>query len=349
MRTLKVRLIVSIFVMITAVYGVVMMMVMFAHDAGFFAHHDAYARGRFGLFVLILVFFFISVIMGIIVFYKFNQLFLKPLNELSSALKQVEKGNYGVVVKTNVRVKEIRRLMFGFNRMAKEISSVELLKKDFISYFSHEFKTPITSIRGFSRQLKEQELDAAKQKEYIEIIYRESNRLTKMSSNVLMLTKLEHQQALTDVKLYELDEQLRRTILLLEKQWIEKKLELVLDLEAIKINSNEEMVKQIWVNVIGNAIHYSHPGQQLKIRCKQDGKFAKIRIRDDGVGMSDQVRARIFEKFYQGDTSRGTSGNGVGMSIVKRIVDLCGGKIMIKSQVGKGTTVLVYLPMEHQM
>jgi len=331
--------------MITAVYGLVMMLMLLAYHAGFFDYRDAYVTGRVGLFLLIAVFFVISVIIGILVFYRFNQLMLKPLNELSSALKQVEKGNYDVAVATNVHVKELRRLMRGFNRMAKEISSVELLKKDFISYFSHEFKTPITSIRGFSRQIKERELDPDKQKEYIDIIYRESDRLIKMSSNVLILTKLEHQQALTETSPYALDEQLRRTILLLEKAWTEKALELVLNLEEIEITSNEEMVKQIWVNVIGNAIHYSNQGDKLKITCKKDGKFAKIRIRDYGAGMTDRIRERIFEKFYQGDASHGSSGNGLGMSIVKRIVDLCGGKIIIKSQVGKGTTVLVYLPI----
>lgn len=348
-RTLKVRLIISVFVMITAVYGLVTMMMLLAYYAGFFDYRDAYFAGRVGLFLLTAVFFVISVIIGIMVFYRFNQLFLKPLNELSSAFEQVEKGNYDVAVGTNVHVRELRRLMRGFNRMTEEISSVELLKKDFISYFSHEFKTPITSIRGFSRQIKERELDPEKQKEYIDIIYRESDRLIKMSSNVLTLTKLEHQQALTDTKSYQLDEQLRRTILLLEKQWTEKDLKLVFDLEEIEINSNEEMIKQVWVNVIGNAINYSNSGDKLKIRCKKDGRFAKIRIRDFGAGMSDLVRERIFEKFYQGDTSHGASGNGLGMSIVKRIVDLCDGRIIIKSQVGKGTTVIVYLPIEYEM
>jgi len=348
-RTLKVRLIVSIFVMITAVYGLIMMMMMLAYHAGFFDYRDTYFTGRVGLFLLIAVFFVISVIIGIMVFYRFNDLFLKPLNELSSALKQVEKGNYDIAVGTNVHVRELRRLMRGFNRMTKEISSVELLKKDFISYFSHEFKTPITSIRGFSRQIKERELTPEKQKEYIDIIYRESDRLIKMSSNVLTLTKLEHQQTLINIKPYQLDEQLRRTILLLEKQWTEKDLDLVLDLEEISIISNEEIIKQIWVNVIGNAIHYSNSGDRLKIGCKQADGFAKIRIRDFGVGMSDSVRERIFEKFYQGDASHGASGNGLGMSIVKRIVDLCGGKIVIKSQIGKGTTVLVYLPIEYEV
>lgn len=347
-RTLKVRLVVSIFVMITAVYGLLTLLMMLAYYAGFF-YGNAQFTGRLGLFILIAIFFVISVVTGIAIFYRFNQLFLRPLDDLSSALKEVEKGNYDVTVTTDVQVRELYRLMHGFNQMAKEISSVELLKKDFISYFSHEFKTPITSIRGFSRQIKERELDPNKQKEYIDIIYRESDRLIRMSSNVLTLTKLEHQQILTDVKSYNLGEQLRRTVLLLEKQWTEKELDLDVDIDDVDIQNNEEIIKQIWVNVLSNAIHYSQPGSKLKLSCRADAQAVKVRIRDYGAGMPDAVRERIFEKFYQGDASHGERGNGLGMSIVKRIIDLCGGKIVIKSQVGKGTTVIVYLPIHYEV
>jgi len=343
-RTLKVRLIISIFVIITTMYALLGMLMMLAYHGDIFEVEDF--AGRIGMLTMLVIFFIISVIIGLLVFYRFYQIFLRPIDELSTALQEVEKGNYEVAVSTDVKVRELYRLMTGFNRMTKEISSVELLKKDFISYFSHEFKTPITSIRGFSRQIKERELDPEQQREYIDIIYRESNRLIKMSSNVLTLTKLEHQETLTDRKLFSLDEQLRRTILVLEKQWTEKDLELDLELDEIELNSNEEMVKQIWVNVIGNAINYSRLSGKLKVSCKKDGEFAKIRIRDYGAGMPDKVRERIFEKFYQGDASHGASGNGLGMSIVKRIVDLCGGKIVIKSQLKKGTVVIVYLPLE---
>jgi len=343
-RTLKVRLIISIFVIITAVYALIAMVVLLGHHGNLFEMEDIYQVGHFSMLLMIAIFFIISVLIGMLVFYRFNHLFLKPINKLSTALKEVEKGNYGVEVKADVQVRELRRLMKGFNRMTKEISSVELLKKDFISYFSHEFKTPITSIRGFSRQIKEQELEPQKQMEYVNIIYQESGRLIKMSSNVLTLTKLEHQATLTGKKVFSLDEQLRRTLLLLEEDWAKKELELELDFEELELNSNKEMIKQIWVNVISNAINYSAHGGKLKISCKKDGKFAKVRIQDYGAGMSDEVRERIFEKFYQGDASHGERGNGLGMPIVKRIIDLCDGKIVIKSQVKKGTVVVIYIP-----
>ena len=342
-RTLKVRLIISIFVVITSVYGLLLMLVLLAHHGGVFAIENLYRIGHTGV---IIVFFIVSVLIGLVAFYRFNQLFLKPMNELSKAIKEVEKGNYQVAVSTDVKIRELYQLMSGFNRMTTEISSVEMLKKDFINYFSHEFKTPITSIRGFSRQIKEQTLDDAKQKEYVDIIYRESNRLIQMSSNVLTLTKLENQTRLSQTTYFSLDEQLRRSLLVLEDQWTQKNLTLDLKLDDVSIFSNEEIIKQIWVNILGNAIRYSHQDGLLKISCKKEGDFAKVRIKDTGAGMPDKVRERIFEKFYQGDASRGESGNGLGMSIVKRIVDLCEGKIVIKSQLQKGTTVIVYLPIQ---
>ena len=348
-RTLKIRLIISIFVIIISAYALLALLMLLAYHGGLFTFDNFYEAGRFGMLIMILIFFVLSTVIGMMVFYRFNQLFLHPVNELSTALKEVEKGNYDIEVSTDVKIRELYRLMNGFNRMTKEISSVELLKKDFISYFSHEFKTPIASIQGFSRQLKEQELDLEKQQEYVDIIYRESDRLIKMSGNVLMLTKLEHQQTLTDIKTFSLDEQLRRTLLILEEQWSEQELDLIIELDELEISSNEELVKQIWVNVLGNAINYSNHGGVLKVQCRCDGDFAKIRIRDYGAGMPDKVRERIFEKFYQGDASHGSSGNGLGMSIVKRIVDLCGGKIVIKSQLKKGTVVIVYLPLKENV
>jgi len=331
-------------VIITSVYALVAMMVFLAHYGGLFKPENLYYAGTWSALLLIITFFLASVIIGLLVFYRFSGLFLDPMKELAAALKEVEKGNYNVEVSTDVQNRELRSVMKRFNRMAKEISSVEMLKKDFISYFSHEFKTPITSIHGFSKQMKEQPLDSEKQIEYADIIYTESERLINMSSNVLMLTKLEHQTKLVDKKAFQVDEQIRRSLLVLEKKWTAKHLELDLDLDEVSIESSEELITQIWLNVIGNAIHYSNDGDKISITAKYDGDFVKVRICDMGSGMPDKVRERIFEKFYRGEGNGAKSGNGLGMSIVKRIIDLCEGKIIIKSQKGKGTTVVVYLP-----
>jgi len=345
-RTLKVRLIVSIFVIITSVYALVAMLVFLAHYGGLFKPENLYYIEAWSTLLLIATFFFASVIIGLLVFYRFSGLFLDPMKELALALKEVEKGNYNVEVRTDVPNRELRSVLTRFNRMAKEISSVEMLKKDFITYFSHEFKTPITSIHGFSKEIKEHQLDPEKQAEYADIIFTESERLINMSSNVLMLTKLEHQRALTDKNEFQVDEQVRRSLLVLEKNWTAKRLELDLNLDDVSIESSEELIAQIWLNVIGNAIHYSNDGDKLTITATSDDNFIKVRVCDTGIGMSDKVRERVFEKFYRGDAVGAKSGNGLGMSIVKRIVDLCGGRIIVKSQKGKGTTVVVYLPKQ---
>ena len=166
-----------------------------------------------------------------------------------------------------------------------------------------------------------------------------------MANNVLLLTKLENQKIVTDRSVYRLDEQLRNCILLLEKQWTEKNIDLDLDLDELEYRGNEEMVAHIWVNLINNAIKFSPEGAPLCIRLRQAGGMAVIQVKDDGIGMDAQTQRRIFEKFYQGDTAHATEGNGLGLSLVKRIVDLCEGKIEVESESGKGTMFTVWLPL----
>jgi len=344
-RTLKVRLIISIFVIIISIYSLLSLFFLLAYHGGIFNSSDVYNTGPHGILIIILIFFIVSVLTGIVVFYRFNNMFIKPLYQLSEAFKEVELGNYNAVVSTDVKIPELSRLLNGFNQMTKEISSVELLKKDFISSFSHEFKTPITSIRGFSRQIKEQDLTESKQREYIDIIYTESNRLINLSSNVLTLTKLEHQTYLTNVQNFNLGEQLRQTLVLLEKDWSLKQINLNLEIEDVIIKCNEEMMKQVWINIISNAINYSTPYSLLTVTCDYDGDFALVVVKDTGEGMPVDVKDRIFEKFFQGDCSHYTDGFGLGMSIVKRIVDLAHGNIKVSSKIGVGTSVEVRIPL----
>ena len=174
----------------------------------------------------------------------------------------------------------------------------------------------------------------------------ESERLANMSANVLLLTKLENQQIITDKTVYALDEQLRSCILLMEKQWSEKNLDLRLDLDELQYEGNEEMMSHIWVNLISNAIKFSPEGGVLEVSCMRVQDFIIVHVRDEGQGMDVATQARIFEKFYQGDSAHATEGNGLGLSLVKRIVDLCQGKITVNSAPGQGTTFSVYLPIE---
>lgn len=294
--------------------------------------------------LLLIIGLIVSTIIGIMLTFPVGHYFLKPLNELIRATREVSKGNYNIKVKQLNENYEVGELIRSFNIMTNELSSIEMFRKDFINNFSHEFKTPIVSIRGFARQLKNNALTAEKRQEYMDIIISESERLANMSSNVLLLTKLENQEIVTDKKMFFLDEQLRNCILLLQMQWEKKNIDFVIELESIEYYSNEEMLSHVWLNLLGNAIKFSLQNGKIVVKCSNDGNFVKVKISDNGSGMKDETINHVFEKFYQGDLAHTSEGNGLGLSLVKRIVDLCKGKISVKSRLGKGTEIIVRLP-----
>lgn len=268
----------------------------------------------------------------------------RPMDELMDAMHRVSQGDFDVRVEEEDLPGQMSDLMHSFNDMAEELGSIELFRKDFINNFSHEFKTPIVSIRGFAKQLERDDLTEEQRREYTSIIISESERLANMSSNILLLTKLENQQIVTDKQDYALDEQLRSCILLLEKQWTEKNIELSLGLDEVVYHGNEEMMSHVWVNLIGNAIKFSPEGGLLEVGCVRRADGIVVTVRDHGEGMDAATQARIFEKFFQGDSAHATEGNGLGLSLVRRIVELCGGKIELDSAPGRGTSFTVILP-----
>ena len=270
---------------------------------------------------------------------------LKPMNDLVRAMRDVSQGDFSVRVDDTDVPGDMGELVNSFNDMASELGGLEMFRKDFINNFSHEFKTPIVSIRGFAKQLERDDLTDAQRREYLDIIVTESDRLANMASNVLLLSKLENQTIVTDREDYRLDEQLRRCVLLLEKQWSEKELEPDIELEEIIYRGNEEMMNHVWVNLLNNAIKFSPRGGTLTVRLAREGDAAVCSVGDQGPGMDGDTRRRIFEKFYQGDTAHATEGNGLGLSLVKRIVDLCGGTVSVDSAPGEGSTFSVRLPL----
>ncbi len=270
---------------------------------------------------------------------------LKPINDLVQAMRHVSQGDFSVRVDCEDVDGDMGRLVRSFNDMASELGGLELFRKDFINNFSHEFKTPIVSIRGFAKQLEREDLTEAQRREYLDIIVSESDRLANMSGNVLLLSKLENQTIVTDKTRYQLDEQLRKCILLLEKQWTQKDLELDIDLNEVEYFGNEEMMQHVWVNLLGNAIKFSPEGGVLGVTLTQTEGQAVVSVRDTGPGMDEATRHRVFEKFYQGDTAHAAEGNGLGLSLVKRIVDLCQGTVEVDSTPGQGSTFTVKLPL----
>jgi len=267
---------------------------------------------------------------------------LRPLHRLTEGTKQIASGNFDVHLDLKGST-EMEKLAESFNHMAKELSSIETLRSDFVNTISHEYKTPVASILGFAKRLRKTSLTEEQRKEYVEIIIAESERLAQLSSNVLLLSKLESSERNTDREEFLLDEQLRKVILMLEPQLQRKQLKMNINLSEVKITANEEIVRRAWINLLGNAIKFSHFGGEINIDLKIENNKAVVSIADTGIGMDKDIIARIFEKFYQGDSSRATEGNGLGLALVKKIVELEGGEIDIFSELGKGTCFTVRL------
>lgn len=305
---------------------------------------DRYARNPVWPLGLIVLTFIFAVLLSV----GFGIPKLRPIHKVNEAMKKVSQGDFSIRLDESRDIGEIHELICSYNHMAEELGNIEMFRKDFINNFSHEFKTPIVSIRGFARQLERDDLSEEQRREYTHIIAAESERLANMSANILLLTKLENQQIITDKADYALDEQLRSCILLLEKQWTDKEIELQLDLDPLTYCGNEEMMSHVWVNLISNAVKYSPVGGMLEISCMQVQDFIVVRVTDHGEGMSAETQMRIFEKFYQGDSAHAAEGNGLGLSLAKRIVDLCGGKITVVSAPDNGSTFSVYLPLENK-
>lgn len=295
-------------------------------------------------FLSTLIALFVSSVIGTSISAMASEKFLKPLNQLIKTTKIVAKGDFSVRVEEINNNSEIADLLRNFNLMTEELGSIEMFRNDFINNFSHEFKTPIVSIRGFAKQLQNENLSVEKRKEYTDIIINEAERLTNMSANILLLTKFENQQLITNQIEYELDEQIRDCIILLEKQWGNKNIEMDLNLERVKIYSNTEMLSHLWINLIENAIKYSNENGHIAIECHENDGVIQFTIRDDGSGMDENTLKHIFDKFFQGDKAHAVQGNGIGLSIVKRIIELCKGTIMVESKIGQGTTFVVKLP-----
>lgn len=267
----------------------------------------------------------------------------KPVQVLTRAHEQVQEGDFSVRLPDD-QPGEMGELMRSFNDMTEALGSTAYLQKDFISSISHEFKTPIASIRGFAKLLQMPGLTEEQKAEYIQMIAQESDRLSRLSETLLRLSALEQQTALASLTTFSLDEQLRQVILRLEPTWSQKDIGWQLDLKEVSITSDQELLNQVWVNIIQNAIKFSPEGSEIEVRVFREGN-AIVEVQDHGCGMTEEAQKRIFDKFYQADKSRKQEGVGLGLSLAKRIVDMMGGQITVTSAVGEGSTFRVELPV----
>lgn len=268
---------------------------------------------------------------------------VRPILRLNNAVQEVAKGNFDIQIKNN-SIDEVGQLTRNFNKMTQELKRIEYLRKDFINSVSHEFKTPIASIQGFAKLIQMENLSEEEKREYAGIIAEESARLSKLSTNILRLSSLENKEIVDSTKLFPLDEQIRKTILLLEHEWSRKNISFDIELEKLQYQGDEELLQQVWINLINNAIKFSPENGSITVRLEKASDGVRASIMDEGIGMSEETTQRIFEMFYQGDKAHSSEGNGLGLTIAKRILDLCSGSIQVESRLGEGSTFTVILP-----
>ncbi len=311
--------------------------------------NEAESNGGFAEFIgrTILIELANTIIIGAIIMKMLSNIILKPVNKLTDATKKVASGDFSIKLETT-RNDEVGELTNNFNKMVKELGSIESLQKEFVDNVSHEIKTPISSIQGFAHLLKEKNLSEEERIEYANIIEEESNRLLNMSTNMLELSKLQNQNRITNKEQINISEQIRKAIALLEPKWKEKEIVFNVSLEEKYFYGNEDLMFQVWVNFIDNAIKFSKEKGKITIDLEEKDNWIVAIIKDYGIGMDEDEKKRIFTRFYQIDKSHSEKGAGLGLAIVKRIVELSEGIINVESEKNKGTTITIKLPIENE-
>lgn len=285
----------------------------------------------------------LSIILGASVTLFTTNIILNPVKKLSIAMTKVSEGNFKVRAETKSKIEEIKNLYDSFNLMVKELESTEILQTDFVSNVSHEFKTPINAIEGYITLLDDENL-TTEQKEYLSKIAYNTNRLTELIKGILLLSKIENQAIETKKEKFRLDEQIRQAIVSLEIKWTKKNINFDIDMDLISYSSNASILMHVWLNLIDNAIKFSPENEIIKISLKEINHEIIFEITDRGLGISENDKIHLFDKFYQGDSSHHLEGNGLGLALAKKIINLNGGQINVKNNETKGCTFSVTLP-----
>ena len=286
----------------------------------------------------------VSAILGVLLAIFIFRGYLAPLSRLMQATQSVASGDYSVRVEMRGARGEVAEYIRSFNKMAEELSGVALLRMDFVNTFSHEFKTPLISIRGFAKLLQNDDLTPEQRQTYTNTVVQQSERLAAMSTHILELAQYENTEIVSGKTLYRLDEQLRRCVRQQERDWLQKGLTVEGDLDQVDYYGNEELVEHIWSNLLSNAIRFTPSGGQITVVLRQSEGEITVSVSDTGIGMDEETQRHIFEKFYRAAPYPDSQGNGLGLSIVRRVVALCGGRVAVFSRPGNGSAFTVTLP-----
>ena len=269
----------------------------------------------------------------------------RPAREIQKTLQMLMKGGFGarVTIPFSInRENQFKEIAENVNLLAEELSGVETLRTDFIANVSHEMKTPIAVMQNYGTLLQATDLSEEKRVEYAKAVTDGSRRLSELMTNILKLNRLENQQIYPQTKEYDLGEQLCECLLQFEHVWERDGIEIDTDIaDEVYVRADAELLSLVWNNLLSNAFKFTDRGGKVTLSLAADGRYAVVKVTDTGCGMSSEVGAHIFEKFYQGDTSHATRGNGLGLALVKRVVDIMRGEISVESVVGKGSTFTV--------
>lgn len=292
---------------------------------------------------LLLELIVLGMLVGVLVTSFMSKLFFDPIKRLGAAMEKVADGDFTVRLETKSSSKEIREIFSGFNLMANELNATEVLQSDFVSNVSHEFKTPINAIEGYTTLLQGCDSLSEDQKKYVDKILFNTKRLSGLVGNILLMSKIENQTIETHQTRFRLDEQIRQSIVLLEPSWSAKDIEFDVEMEDIEYVGNEGLLHHVWDNLIENAIKFNPLCGFVYIRLKKQDDEIIFTVEDSGLGLSDDAKKHIFDKFYQGESSHKDEGNGLGLALVKRILMITGGDISAENVSGGGCRFTVIL------
>lgn len=268
---------------------------------------------------------------------------LAPITKLSAAMKNVASGDFSIRLKTNSKIEEISQLYSSFNVMARDLGATEIMQSDFVSNVSHEIKTPVAAIEGYATLLQDKQQTEEERSSCVDRILFNTRRLSQLVGNILLLSKVENGRMQSRISDFRLDEQIRQSIVALESKWVEKDIDFDIDMDVVEFVGAESLLMHVWNNIIGNAIKFSPQGGVVAIKLRDCGDKVTAAIQDAGPGIDEETRKHIFDKFYQGDSSRRAEGNGLGLSLVKRILDNCGGRVKAENAPEGGSVFTVEL------
>lgn len=312
--------------------------------AGWVFRHWFGVTPELPIFVWAMVF---SGTIGVAVTNHMTKMLIDPIAKLRSAMREVADGDFKVEAKCESRIQDVQDIYDSFNSMVRELSTTETLQTDFISDVSHEFKTPINAIEGYA-SLLEGEPSPEEQRAYVEKILFNTRRLSALTGNILLLSKLSNQSILPQKTQFRLDEQIRQAIVALEQKWSEKELGFEVELAETPFFGYESLLPHVWTNLIGNAVKFSPKGGEIRIKMMRTEGAVVFTIEDDGPGIVPGDEEHIFTKFYQSESSHGMEGNGLGLALVRQIVEMSGGSVDVQNLEAGGCRFTVRLPLEQE-